>query len=447
MTEYAFVLGKNWLLSVAELIVYLLDRGILNRVVDNSRNAIIIESNSELSDEELIDIQAGLGGCFKVGKVVTRYDASIALRAFPRRGRIVKSERKVLQECPWISKVWRKPRNKKIKFGVSTYPIMNDKPRIDLKKFTFGMNEWIKRRLLEQGASRTVYYAYEGPDRRGEKRPNTALWPATIARHNLVTPPNAEILAVFTENSLYFAKTIVVYDSQLQQFRDEARPYKSSSISTSPKLCRTLLNLAGARSGDTVLDPFCGTGTLLMEAALLDMKCIGIDIDRNAVQGAISNLKWLGSEIGQWIDFRIIHGDSRQVCELVAEEVDAIAFEPDLGPVYSEKPKKKDAKESLTNLTELYQTMLKSASVCLKQDGRVGMTIPVVHTLDGIVYVNFDKILKGTEFVIQKLLPSSVFEGMVNTDERLMIKPERRTLPERKHGQIVQRDVLMLERN
>jgi len=139
------------------------------------------------------------------------------------------------------------------------------------------MDDTIKKMLLQKGARKADYFAYDEPDRRRAKRMNLALWPKTIAKNNLLTPPNAEILAVFTEKNLYIARTMVIYDSVLQQYRDESRPYVSKHISTSPKVCRTLLNLAGARPGDTILDPFCGTGTIVYEAQAHGMMAVGVD--------------------------------------------------------------------------------------------------------------------------------------------------------------------------
>ena len=42
MTKLAFVLGSNWLLSIAELLVYIQDRGFDATLVDYSRNAAIV---------------------------------------------------------------------------------------------------------------------------------------------------------------------------------------------------------------------------------------------------------------------------------------------------------------------------------------------------------------------------------------------------------------------
>lgn len=46
-----------------------------------------------------------------------------------------------------------------------------------------------------------------------------------------------------------------------------------------PQLARALLNIAGARSGDIVLDPMCGSGTTPIEASLLGCSAFGVDMN------------------------------------------------------------------------------------------------------------------------------------------------------------------------
>lgn len=444
MTDYAFVLGKNWLLSLAELVVYIRDRGLAEGVKDYSRTSAVVEIEEKLDDEQLVEIQSALGGCFKVGRVVSAYDRSLVEDAFPARGRVDKQARKVFQEAPWTNRIWRKMRGGKVKFGVSTYPMVGKQTTIDLRRFTLGLDEWTKKRLLERGARKAVYYIYEGPDKRDARRPNVALWPQSIGRHGLLSPPNAELLALLMENTLFIAKTIAVYDSTLQRYRDETRPFMSAEISTSPKICRTLLTLSGARPGDTVLDPFCGTGTLLMEAAMLGMKCVGIDIEQSMVQGAGQNLKWLGSGLGEWIDFKLIKGDARNTAKLIEGQVDAVAFEPHLGPIYSERPSLEDATASVDELTLLYRDVLESLESCLRPGGRIAMTLPVVNTTETQVSVDLASMMKGTGFMVFKLLPSAAFVESTPKHHQLQVVPERSTLPERKRGQIVERNVVML---
>jgi tRNA G10 N-methylase Trm11 len=446
MTELVFVLGKNWILSIAELVMHLQDRGVMGGIVDHSRTAAIVLIEDELDDEALVEMLSSLGGCFKVGKVIKKIERRVVQGAFPRRGKVENQNRNILRECHWISEIWKRPANQRIKFGVSTYPLFGKESDVDLRKFTLGMDEWIKKQLLDKRAKRVAYYAYDEADRRDPKKPNTALWPGTIARYNLLKAPNAEILAALMQSKLYLAKTIAVYDSELQRYRDESRPYVEAEISTSPKICRTLLTLAGARSGDTILDPFCGTGTLLMEAAMLGMRCIGVDINGDTVQGARSNLKWLGADFGEQLDFKVIRGDARNVANLVGETVDAVAFEPELGPVHVQKPVRQMAEKVLKTLTALYREVLLSVDSCLRSEGRVAMTVPAINTTEGKVAIDPQSMLKHTPFKVKQLLPKDAFLSNEHMDRRIRIIPNRETLPERKRGQSVERQILVLER-
>ncbi|MHA1907232.1 MAG: TRM11 family SAM-dependent methyltransferase, partial [Candidatus Thorarchaeota archaeon] len=371
MTDLVFIFGKNWLLSLAELIVHLEDNGLFRELKDYSKSGAIVTTSRSVNNGDIIDIQSALGGCFKVGRLIHSYEMNEIRDAYPSDGGPNKDSRKSLAECPWIHSVFGKPRGKKIKFAVSTYQSQTRQAPAHYTHFTRGMNDYIKKKLLELGARKADYVMYDKPDRRNERRINTALWPHTIAKHNLLKPPNSEILALFTEKGLYLAKCIAVYDSMLQQYRDESRPFISSQISTSPKVCRTLLTLAGARSGDVVLDPFCGSGTLLMEAALLDMKCIGLDIDGNAVEGSRSNLRWLARDLGSQLNFRVYKGDARKADQLAHSEVDAVAFEPHLGPVMKSRPSFEDAEKQINELTLLYRAALKSIAKILRKDGRI----------------------------------------------------------------------------
>jgi SAM-dependent methyltransferase len=446
MTKYAFVLGSNWLLSIAELLIYIQDRGFDGSLVDHSRNAAILDIKQRLDTEQIVDMQSALGGCFKIGKVIWEYDIDVPLKAFPARQVADKEKLKELRKCPWLKIVWPRVKGKKVKFGISTYPIFDGRFPVNFRRFTRGLDDQVKKLLLENGARRADYFAYDEPDRRVSGRLNIALWPKTIARNNLLVPPHAEVLAVFSEKKLYIARTRVVYDSMLQQYRDESRPFVSAEISTSPKLCRSLLNLAGARPGDTVLDPFCGTGTLLMEAALLGMKCIGVDIDSDQVQGARSNLKWLSKDLGERLHYDIFKGDSRKLSSLLKKQVDAVAFEPLLGPIYKEVPTSDEVEKTIKELTTLYREALTEIAKILRPDGRVAMTIPVINTLGEPLSIKFSELTKGTGLTLYRMLSSDAIKTPRDIDPLLKIRPGRELIPERKRGQSVQRAIIVLEK-
>ena len=56
-----------------------------------------------------------------------------------------------------------------------------------------------------------------------------------------------------------------------------------------PRMARTLVNIAGYNRGDIMLDPFCGTGGILIEAHLLGARVIGSDFDPLMVLGSRQN--------------------------------------------------------------------------------------------------------------------------------------------------------------
>ena len=61
------------------------------------------------------------------------------------------------------------------------------------------------------------------------------------------------------------------------------------SYETPPRKARVLVNLAGARPGRGFIDPFCGTGALVLEAGRVGCRAVGSDLDASAVAGAVLN--------------------------------------------------------------------------------------------------------------------------------------------------------------
>ena len=74
---------------------------------------------------------------------------------------------------------------------------------------------------------------------------------------------------------------------------NEKRPF-SSPISMDPILARVLVNLSEVSAGESVLDPFCGTGGILIEAGLCGILPKGLDIQEKMVSGARKNLENYG---------------------------------------------------------------------------------------------------------------------------------------------------------
>src|SRR2546428_3754526 len=83
--------------------------------------------------------------------------------------------------------------------------------------------------------------------------------------------------------------------SRLEATKVANRPF-SLPISLHPKCARALVNLARVPMAGTVLDPFGGTGGVLLEAAAIGLRPIGLDRDRRMVLGCRSSLRDVQAE-------------------------------------------------------------------------------------------------------------------------------------------------------
>lgn len=103
--------------------------------------------------------------------------------------------------------------------------------------------------------------------------------------------PEVEYRAILSEDRCYFGRVLFTFDRGFSF--DGRNPGKRDFFHPGvmmPRMARTLVNLAHARSGEILLDPFCGTGGILIEAELLDMHPIGSDFDPLMVTGSKKNL-------------------------------------------------------------------------------------------------------------------------------------------------------------
>jgi tRNA (guanine10-N2)-dimethyltransferase len=97
-----------------------------------------------------------------------------------------------------------------------------------------------------------------------------------------------------------------------------------------------MINLSAPPLGARVLDPFCGTGVVLQEAALMGFKVYGTDLSDKMIDYSKVNLDWLASTHRQEIDATIHQGDAMDTTWQLP--VDAVACEGYLGQPFSAPP-------------------------------------------------------------------------------------------------------------
>ncbi|TJX14598.1 methyltransferase domain-containing protein [Tissierella creatinini] len=129
----------------------------------------------------------------------------------------------------------------------------------------------------------------------------------------------------------------------------------------SPYIPRNLI-LRYSKEGDTVLDPFLGSGTTLVETKLLKRKGIGIDINPEAIKIAKENLRF-----NKNLEFEpIIHNhDSRNLSIIEDNSIDLVCAHPPYANIikYSEDIKGDlsllDIKEFLVEISSVAKELFR----------------------------------------------------------------------------------------
>lgn len=325
--KYIFILGNNPELSVAEIKAVLPQAKILKQ----SQSFLAID-NPKIDCTKLMK---RLGGTIKIGLVLGEH---------PDAGPIVASA---------ISKV-----DGRFNFGLSFY---------DQKASNWGLS--VKKLIKEQGLSARLVTSRE-----------PALSSVIITKEkcqDYIIAPG------------FFALTCAVQDFKEFGKRDFGRPAADAySGMLPPKAAKMMINLSGAELTDVILDPFCGSGTILSEALAMGYaNLIGTDLSEKAIGDSKTNLDWLAEELQiSNYELRLEKIDAKNLAENIkAKTIDAIITEPYLGKPIRGNENETLIKAIVSELTELYLAAFGQFKKVLKPDGKIVMVFPEWH-LAGKVY-------------------------------------------------------------
>ena len=113
------------------------------------------------------------------------------------------------------------------------------------------------------------------------------------SRVNLSNPQKT-FFGVLTDKRFIFGlKTAEIIPKPFSERRPRRRPFFHPTAMPA-KLARVMVNLAQPRRGDLVLDPFCGTGGMLVEAGLIGCRVLGFDAKPHMLRGGLKNLLHYG---------------------------------------------------------------------------------------------------------------------------------------------------------
>ncbi|MGM5484761.1 MAG: methyltransferase domain-containing protein [Nanobdellota archaeon] len=161
--------------------------------------------------------------------------------------------------------------------------------------------------------------------------------------------PSTEYEVHFRKGRVFLGKVLWKNDKDFLERKAHMRPELHPS-SIDPRVARAAVNMTGAK--DEVLDPFCGSGGLLIEAGLMGLKAVGFDIDDIMLRRAEINLKHYG------VDYELY-------------KQDALSFEKGYDHVVTDPPYGKNT--GAGDLKILYQRFLDHLS------SRLGERAVLIH--------------------------------------------------------------------
>lgn len=367
MYTLLFISGKNWILSIAELTTYFQTRNNRFEVEYFSREFFTINVEKRLDTASMAD----LGGTIKIGELKETIPTELVKEAFLQKNKQAQRQiTELLAKSSIIDGMSKSP--KKVLFGVSLYFTDNA-----FHPFAGRMQRFIGSALKDELLSRGVKSDFMGysEDRRVQ------LSHVEVIKKELVEN-QAEVLFCIGKKESWVAITVAVHNPFEFQKRDVYKPNQRKIFAMPPRLARMMVNLSGCNLGKTLLDPFCGVGTILQEALLEGAAVVGTDVNPWCVEAAEENLEWLISEYGlKNSDFRILQGDvDRLASKVGVESVDCIVCEPDLGPALREFPTTPYAEKIIEKLQPLFYRFIEQAYTVLKPNGRLVLVTPYIKT-------------------------------------------------------------------
>ena len=174
---------------------------------------------------------------------------------------------------------------------------------------------------------------------------------------NLTTP--GTLVRVYCGQKLWVGIRKQAFSAKsFEKRKADRRPF-FKPIALPPRLARAMINLARAKK--EVLDPFMGTGGILIEAGLLGLKVYGVDLRKDMVDGAKQNLEYYGIK-----NYVLKKGDATKLGKLFPDKAfEAIVTDPPYGTSATLGGKLRE---------ELYEKALESIYEVL--DGHLSIAFP-----------------------------------------------------------------------
>jgi tRNA G10 N-methylase Trm11 len=361
--KYFFTLGSHPQLSITEI------KAVLNRLdftfekILTSDSIIIFDCQKKLEPQILNQ----LGGAIKFGEILTTA--------------------KQVQPAEIFELL--KPTDKKFYLGLSSYDCK-------IKLLNLGLE--IKKLFKENGLSYRYVSSKENP-----------LSSVVVEKNNLTSDHGAEIIIIGNKGQFFIGQTLAVQDFENYSKLDFGRPARDDvSGMLPPKVAQIMVNLSEQPLNAIILDPFCGSGTILQMAAVLGYKnLIGLDKSAKAIADSKTNLTWFENNFNVKTDLELKKIAVENLSdEIKPDSVDAIVTEPYLGPALKGFESISQIEKNINELKKLYATMFKEFFAVLKKSGRVVVIIPEFQVRAKNLTIDISDMLKNKFKIVEKFIYS-----------------------------------------
>jgi tRNA G10 N-methylase Trm11 len=431
MQQYFFVLGITPTLSIAEIISHL---------TNNKYHFEIILLSPEIAvfllpaDFDATKTMQTLGGTVKIGIIrkSLKLDEQVSIEN--------------VLTADQLTNVYFSNLSGKLHLGISLYDGLGDQKIFKSLNQSLGpLCQHIKEEM--SGIGKKVGFL---------ERRERMLSSVSVAKNGLISH-GVEIVLINTPTQILIGKTLAVQAFGAFSLRDYGRPErdKRSGIMP-PKLARMMINLAGLNvtadkkpqfSGgpaarqpqkysrharnpilglpdlaspllntpdSTLLDPFCGSGTILQEAVLLGHKTIiGTDISEKAVRDTMINIDWLFKNFPskKQSDYRI---DIRQADVMTISKIftsgtiGAVVTEPFLGPPLYGRLQEIQIKRLFSQVVPLYLGAFGEFAKILPKEGHIVIAFPAVRLNNELKLIPITEEISRMGFEISPLIPKEI---------------------------------------
>jgi len=354
--KYLFILGRNPELSIKEIESFLKVKEIKILYSKLIKNGYLIELEMEID----ISLVNDFGGVISIGKVNVEGDIDEILGKLENQN-IYSKDKNNFSYVIWNYS------------NEESYDKLSDylKKRFKIEKFKVSLKPLTG--ILDM--------------QNGEKI-------------NIVGNKIHEQYFLFFDNSKYYFGNIEnSYDSDSLEKRDMGKPVRREELAISPRLAKIMINLSEIKNNGRLLDPFCGIGVILFEGLLKNLEVTGIDIDKSALEGAITNLNWGNFNKD---NFKIINADSKKIN--LNSKYDVIVSEPDLGEILRKPVSNDKTKEIIEGFEKLIINVVNNLKKNI--EGRIVFSSPFIKTTQNKrLGINVHNLEKMTNLKISKGFP------------------------------------------